>query len=63
MAVDGKGLKDQTFDKTSFIVPGNDCKLQEKNISTKNLGVEERCAYDNSHKIMVFQLSLHTDLG
>lgn len=44
MAVDGKSLKDQTFDNTSFIVPGDDCKLQEKNISTKNLGVEERCA-------------------
>lgn len=37
-------LKIRLLIKTSFIMPGEDCKLQEKNISTKSLGVEERCA-------------------
>lgn len=44
MAVEGKGLKDQTFGKTSFIMLGDNWKRQEKNVSTKILGVEEKCA-------------------
>lgn len=33
--------------KTSFTVPGEDCKLQEKSIDTKNVGAAGRRAWHN----------------